>query len=897
MTSAGERVFRLLLRAYPRAFRQQYGSDLLAFFREDRNHPRYGTGPVRALRFWMATIRDLARASVKARLGLARQPAHARGASASTVASLAFDLRDAVRSLRSTPAVTLTALAVLTLAIGTGTAIFAVVDTVVLRDLPFENPSQLVAVNEVDLASGRPVPAAYPNFADWLRAQDVFEGLAASSTGPWLSTPGDRPDRLRAYKISANLLDVLRVRPAIGTGFTADDERTAARVALLSDELWRRHFNADPSIVGRAITFDSGTYVAAGVMPADFKYPIGPSQLSDVDLWIPLSPSPRDLTRGNARTYSLRVVGRLKGGVELAQASARMQQIRDALALEHPKWFADRGIAVRPMKDSIVTASAQSWMMMLLGAVTVVFLVACANLANLLLARAATRSREIGVRTAMGATRGRIIRALIVESVVLALAGAAGGLVLAFWGVEVLRATLPANLSRVSEIAVDLRVAAVAAVVALATGVLCGLLPALQTSRADAASALRGAGRSATATSRSQRVRAFFLAVEVAFAAILLIGAGVFASSFIRLVNRDLGFSLTGVISVGVNPKIPESREGFREAMRGFQTSMRQALEAIRALPGVDGAALVAGGAPLTGSWATQTVHAYGRTFDGDDEVVLKQVTGGYFETLGATILGGRGIADADRQGAPPVIVLNEEAARKYLGARDPIGAQLALEGEAPRTVVGVARGMRLLGPETEVVPEAYVPYDQSQDHSVSASLLIRTADDPAQVLPAVKSAVWGVMPGVVIPESRTFDEMFAALIALRKLNMILLGIFGALALLIASIGIYGMLAYLVAGRTKEIGVRMALGAMPGGILRMVLGRASLTIGAGLAAGFLGAIWLERFVTSFAFRAIPHDPVVYGAAAALLMAIGLFAAFIPARRAARVDPLVALRAE
>ena len=897
MTSLGERIFRLLLVAYPREFRQRYREDLLAFFREDRRHPRYGAGLSRPLRFWSATLRDLARAAATARFTDQSTVPSDRSGSMPNISALAHDVHYAVRSLRSTPAVTLTALLVLTLGIGAGTAIFAVVDGVVLRSLPFPEASRLYSINEVDLKDGDPVPAAYPNFAEWSRRQDVFEAIAAGSYGPWLTTVGERPERLRSYQITANLLDVLRVRPAIGPGISPDDERTGARVVVLSDALWRRQFSADPSVVGRSLAFDSGAYIVAGVMPPDFTYPFGPAAVGPIDLWIPLSPTERALSRDAGRTYSLRVMGRLKAGVSPAQASARMQQIRDALAVEHPRWFEDHGIIVRPMKDSIVTRSAQGWMMMLLGAVTVVFLVACANVANLLLARAAGRTREIGVRTAMGATRGRIVRGLIVESVILALAGATGGLLLAFWGVEVLRATLPGNLARVSEIAVDLRVAGVAALVAVSTGVMCGLLPALQMSRTDAAAAIRTGGRSATASGTRARIRTVFLSAEVALAAILLVGAGMFTSSFVRLVNRDLGFSAERVLSIGVTPPALSGGDDAANRLRAFGAAMEPVLERVRALPGVETAALVAGGAPLTGSWATQAVRVADRTFEGEDEVVLKQVTADYFRTVGATVLRGRDITGQDRPGAPPVVILNEEAARLYLGDRDPLGAQLTLDAEAPRTVVGVVKGMRLLGPETEVQPEAYIPYAQSSTHSISASMLVRTTGNPTAALPAVKDAIWSAMPGAIIPNPRTFEDMFARMIAQRKLNMILLGIFAALALLIASIGIYGMLAYLVEGRTKEIGVRMALGAMPGAILRMVLGRASLTIAAGLAAGFLAAVWLERLVMAFVFRGIPRDPLVYGGTAALLMALGLLAAFLPARRAARVDPLVALRAE
>lgn len=892
--SAAERVFRILLRVYPRTFRERYRDDLLAFFRQDRQHPRYGSGPLRPLRFWTATLRDLSGAALEQRLPARDRPLDRRSPS-SMMSALAFDLRYAVRSLRSTPAVTSTALLVLTLAIGAGTAIFAVVDAIVLRGLPFRDEPTLVSVSETDLASGRHGPTAYPNFVDWSRQQDVFEGIAASEYGPWFTTTGERPERLRTHRITANLFGLLGVGPAIGRDISADEERTNAKVALISHAVWRRVFGSDPNVAGRTITFETGTYDVIGVMPRDFVYPIGSAIASAVDLWIPLSPTPRSLARTGGRTYSLRVVARLKPGVSITKASARMQQIRDMLAVEYPPWFADQGVSVRPIKASIVGDSARSWMLMLLAAVVAVFLIACANLANLLLARASGRAREVGVRAAMGASRGQIVQGLLVESVVLAVAGAAGGVLLAYWGIDLLRATLPPNLPRLWSIAIDLRVLGVAVTAAILTGVLCGILPAAQMSRADVADAIRSGGRSATPGASRARVRNLFLCTEVALATVLLIGAGVFTSSFVRLVNRDLGFSSDRVLSIIVPPK---PTTGTSPAgLNAFGASMLPVLERLRALPGVDSAALVAGGAPLTGSWAGKAVHAAGRTFSDDDEAVVKQVTGDYFTTVGATVLKGRSIGAGDTMGTPSIVVLNDEAQRRYFGGRDPLGAQLAIDAEAPRTVVGVVRGMRLLGPETEVKPEVYVPFAQSSEHNISASLVVRTSQDPAALIPTLKDGIWSVMPGAVIADVSTFEEMYSTLIAQRRLNMILLAIFAGLALLIASIGIYGMLAYLVEGRTKEIGVRMALGALPGGILRMVLGRASLTIGLGLLIGCVASLWLERLVMAFVFQGIPRDPVVYGGVAALLMAVGLLAAFVPARRAARVDPLVALRAE
>ena len=901
----GERVFLLLIRVYPRAFREQFTPDLLAFFREDRVHPGYGSGPLRPLRFWMSTLRDLLRVAFTERMGrndtmtfavipeIRRSPVLVRWISA-----LQFDIRHAVRSLRSTPAVTLTALLVLTLGIGASTAIFSVVDGIVLRGLPFKNESRLVAINETDLATGRPVSAAYQNYAEWTARQDVFEEIAGSAAGGAFITAGqDRPERLRVHRITPNLLGLLGAAPALGAGFRTNAPTSNPRVALISDSVWRRRFNADPGVVGRTMAFDSGTYEIAGVMPRGFIYPIGSALVSDVDIWIPYVPEARDLIRTQGRNYFMRVVGRLEPGVSLEAAAARMTQIRDSLAAEHPKWFADRGITVRPIKESIVPAQVRSWMLMLLAAVGGVFFVACANVANLLLARASGRSRDIGVRAAMGATRWQLVRGMVIESIVLSLAGTAAGLLMAFWAIDVLRATLPDNLPRVSAIAVDLRVVGVGALLALATGILCGFLPAVQMSRTDVSAALRSSTRSATAGSARQRARTAFLVVEVALAAVLLVGAGVFVSSFIRIVNTDLGFESARLLTVSVSPKLPPGDAGRQAARARAESMLLEVLAQVRAVPGIESAALVAGGVPLSGSWSTQPVQVPGRASTSAEEVVVKQVTGDYLVTVGATLLRGRSVLDSDVSGSPLVVVLSDEAARKYFGPRDPLGSTISLDGEAPRTVVGIVSGMRLLGPEAQVQPEAYVPYRQSANHNVSASLVIKTANNPAAALPAVKAAIWTRMPDVVIPDPKTFDEMYAALVAQRKLNMILLALFGGLALLIASIGIYGVMAYLVEQRTREIGVRMALGALPARILGMILSRASAAIAGGLAIGFLGVAWLERFLMAFVFQGVPHDPLVYGGAATLLISLGLLAAYVPARRAAHVDPLAALRTE
>ncbi len=899
MRPASERLFALLLRAYPRAFRERYADDLLEFFRAERRHPRFGTGPLRPLRFWTATTRDLARTAASERLpALTTLPTPNRATLMRTFTDIFADCRYALRSLRATPAVTVTALLVLTLGIGISTAIFSVVDGIVLRNLPFEDPDELMAVRETDLATGRPLAAAYTNYLDWSTAQDVFESLAASTYAPPMTTSGsERPERLLPYRITANLLDVLRVRPAIGPGFTARDVETSNRVALISDALWRRRFDADVNVVGKTIPFETGVYTVVGVMPPGFAYPIGSTLASRVDLWVPLVPNSREAVRGGARGYIMLVVGRLKPDVSLDQARARMVTIRNAMAAITPSWFSDRGVDVIPLKEIVVPKPVRSWMLMLLVAVVVVLLVACANVANLLLVRASGRSRELRVRAALGATRWRLVRGFIVESVILTGLGTACGVLLGYLAVDLLRVTLPADLPRVWAITVDLRVVTIAAAVALTAGVLCGMIPALQMARADLEGSLRASSRGSTVGRGRQRARSVFLIVEVALAAMLLVGAGIFTSSFIRIVRTDLGFQSDRRLFVPVSPVIPLQDRQQTAAIVHAEAALKEALSRLQVLPGVESAALIGGGVPLSGSWATEDVTVGDRKFDHGDAVMLKRVTSGYLDTVGATLISGRWIDDTDRQGSPPVIVLSDEAVRRYFGPGEPIGAKIQVEDGVPRTIVGVVRGMRLQGPEVEVSPEAYLPIEQQGNIAIFPGLVIHTSGDPHVLVPAVKAAIWSAVPNAVITEPRTFDEMFAGMVAQRKLNMVLLTLFGGLALLIAAIGIYGVMAFVVEQRTKEIGVRMALGARPSRILSMILSRAALAIGVGLAIGFLAAAWLERLVMAFVHRGVPHDPAVYGAAAALLLALGLLAAYLPARRAAHVDPLVAIRTE
>jgi len=805
------------------------------------------------------------------------------------------DLADAFRALRTAPAFTAVALIVLTLGIGATTAIFSVVDAVALRNVPFADPDRLVVVANMDtrresFAGGYTTPQDY---LGWVAGQSVFEGLAAVGGGGQftLRDSGGRPESLRVTRTTANLFSLLRVSPARGRLFTADNEVDGNhRVALISDGLWKRRFGGADDVVGKTLAFESGDYVIVGVMPAGFEYPVGEARPRD--MWTPYVVPADQRERGNSRNYGLLVVGRLKDGVSIAQAQSRMTAIEHDVKQRFPKWAPDFVIQVRTLRDFLV-GDARGWMLMLLGAVGFVLVIACVNVANLMLARATARGRDVGIRAALGASRAQLVRGFLVESLVLSGLGAALGIVAAYWGVEVLKASLPASLPRARDIGIDVRVLAAAIGAAVATGLACGLAPALQLSSPNLTRVLREGGRSQTAGAAKQRLRSVLVIAEVALAVVLLVGAGLFLASFLRVSRVSIGLDYERVLTVPVSPPFVFSDPKQREAARArAETLVPQVIERVSAVPGVTKVSAIANGLPLSGNWARTSVSVPDskQEFDDQDSVDVRIVAPGYFDVVGIPLRAGRALTEADRTG-PKVVVLSDVAARRYLPGRDPLGARININGE--RTVVGVVGGVRLGGPESEVRPEAYIPFaDRSQ---FGADLVIKTAGPPEAIAPGVRAAIWAIAPDLNLGETQTFEMMLSRLIGQRRFNMLLLAIFGALAIVISGAGIYGVMAYVVEQRTQEIGVRMALGAGRGGVQAMVLGRAMTFVAAGLAIGLTGAYLLSGLVGSFLFHVEPGDPVIYLSTAAILSAIGLIAAWIPARRAARVDPLIALR--
>jgi predicted permease len=815
------------------------------------------------------------------------------------VAGLGADVLHACRTLRAEPAYTGVAVGVLALAIGAATAIFSVVDAVVLRSLPFDDPDRLVAIVEHDpkradtFGGGR---TTAPTYLDWRRHQTSFDGLAALGGAVFRThTPGGEPSEVRAQAVTHEFFAVLRVAPLLGRALGPDDEIFGRhRVALLGHAFWQRQFGGSLDIVGRTITLDEQPWQIVGVMPPGFTYPV--AEARPTELYVPASFSDIERSRASGHAFSYACIGRLRTGVTLAQAGDEMARLAMALDRQHPDWSRGRTVRVLALRDRLV-GRVRPWMLMLLAAVGFVLLIACANVANLMLARATTRRRESSIRAALGASRWRLVRGQLAEGVLLATGGASAGILLAYGAVALLRAWLPFDLPRVAAVAVDWRVLGVSVCVALVTGVLFALVPGVYAARREVAAGLADGGRSATGGPDSQRFRSTLVVVEIALACVLLVGAGLFALSFARLLAIDPGFDYERVLTLPIGQRAVPSVPGDPSTAARDQAFSARVLDAVRRVPGVAMAATVAGGLPLTGDWNRWSVTLPGRgELQGDDDAIdVRRVSADYLRLLRVPLLRGRPLTDDDRKTTVPVVVVNRAAARKYWPGRDAVGQRITLD-DRERVVVGIVGDIRHLGPEVPPRQEAYLPV--AQEAGRRATLVVRTTRSPLDVLPAVKEAIWAIDPDQRFTgEVLTLEGYMDRLIAQRRFTMALTALLGLLALVIATAGVYGVMAYSVVQRTGEMGVRMALGATPRRLLSMVVGRAAILVMAGLTAGGAAAWFLGAAVRAFLFEVTPNEPLVYVAAVAALGLSALAASAVPARRAATVDPLVALRHE
>ena len=819
------------------------------------------------------------------------------------------DLRLALRSLSKSPGFTLVAVLTLALGIGANTAIFSVVDAVLLRPAPIEDLDRLVMVWETDRNTGTTrEPASVPDYLDFrARARTVGPFAALMSGDVNLTPPSGDPVRLAALSVTREFLPLLGIAPVLGRSFTEDEDRARGpAVAMISESLWERMFGRDPAAIGKTVLLDERPYSIVGVAPdaADFgvlqilsaaAYARGFADRSDrarVDVWTPLQPDPRSLPRD---THPILVLGRLAPGATPASVQQEMSAIAADLERAYPS-NDGRGVFVEPLA-SVVFDPVRPALLVLLGAVALVALVACLNVANLLLARGTARLHEVAVRTALGAGDGRIARQFFVESLVLTLVAAAAGVALAYAATGALVAIAPGDVPRLSSVTIDLRVLAATLGLSALVALVFGMVPTLQARRVDLQSALKSESGGAAGSSRGRgRLRAALVISELALAVVLVTGAGLLIRSFWRLQEVDPGFRTAGVLKAEY--QLPASRypvdfkvwPDFKE-MHAFTDSL---LARAYALPGVASAA-IAGNHPLdpgfTNSFAVVGREAEAKTWP---EISVRRVTPGYFRTVGLPLMRGRLLGDTDRTTAQPVLVVNEAAVRRFFPGQDPIGSRIAFWGAA-RTIVGVVANEKFHGLGEADPIAVYVPLAQAPSANGAGVLLVRANGDPTALAPAVRAAIRDTDSALAIFGVEPFDATLSRSLSQRRFTMLLVGLFAILALALAAVGVHGVLSYTVAARTREIGIRVALGARPGQVIRLVVWQGLALALAGLAIGLLGAFALSRALESLLFGVTPTDPVTYLAVGGFLVLVAFGASLVPARRAARVDPLVALR--
>jgi putative ABC transport system permease protein len=809
--------------------------------------------------------------------------------------ALLQDFRYAARTLRKAPG--FTALVVLTLALGIGanSAIFSVVDGVLLRSLPFAEPERLVMFgttrHDEEPQAGTLSP---PDFMSLRENTRAFADVVAFTSGGGALTGGGEPEHIEVVWVSAGFFELLGAQPALGRGFLPEENQPGnTEVAVLSHQLWQQSFGADPGIVGATVTVNGITRTVVGVAPPGFSFP------ENRPLWAPLpySESFSSETAQNRRAQYLSVLGRIRPGTTLEQARAEVSTLAARLEQEFPETNTGIRLAVLPLHE-VMVGKVRTPLLILLGAVGLVLLIACANVANLLLARAAARQGEMAVRAALGAERGRLVRQLLTESLLLGLLGGVLGLLLASWGTALLTTLQPEGIPRLENIAVDGTVVAFTAAVALLTSLLFGLVPALQATRTDLAAMLKEGGRGALPGRQGQRTRSLLVVAEMALAVMLLIGAGLLLRSFLELQRVDPGFRPEQTLAVDLS--LPSRNYPEEHQRVAFYQAL---LERLRALPGVHevGAVSIL---PMANGRMAITFDVEGRepAPPGEEPVLeVRVATPGYFGAVGIPLRRGRVFTDADHTAAPQAVLLNETAAQRYFPGEDPIGRRILLgwtptEGRhAGGEVVGIVGDVRQLGPGEDFLPEVYLPH--AQVPQVGMSVVLRAAADPLALAGAIRAEVRAVDPNLPISSLRTLDQVVSRAVAQPRFYMLLLSIFAVVALVLAAIGIFGVMAYMVAQRTREIGIRIALGAEPSAVRHMVVGRAlRLTIG-GVVIGGLGALALTRVLESLLYGVSTTDPLTFVAVGILLSGVALLASYLPARRATHVDPMIALRAE
>jgi len=804
------------------------------------------------------------------------------------------DLRSALRLFGREPGFAVAVVLGLAIGIGANTAIFSVVNTILLRPLPCHEPDRLLAISEVvpKLSHLYPViPVNLNHFVRWRKQCSSLERLAAVVPHTLNLTGSGPPELLNAARVSANMFEVLGVRPQLGRAFLEEEDPEGHdHVVVLADSLWKRRFSADSSVVGRKITLDGSPYLVVGVLPPFFRFPnpygVAVLPLGErTEIFKPLGYTKANL-ENTLGQFNYGVIARLRAGVPLATARSELSVVQSGISSTLPEKL-DLRASMMPLQEQLVGPVRQG-LVVVMAAVGAVLLVLCVNLANLFLARAAGRARDSAIRAAMGASRGQLVRHMLSQSLLLALAGGGLGIAVAYWGVRVLVSTAPVNLPRLSEVSVDGRVLSFALLISLGTGLVFGILPALRSAAARPYETLKSGSHTATEGARGVRLRNALVSLEVGLSAMLLITAGLLMGSFVRLIRVDKGFDVERVLALNV--ALPSTKYANDDQQSAF---FERVVSKAESFPGVLSAACISA-LPLQGETWIDIVSTESdqRPLFERPKVNVRFISAGYFKTLRIPLLDGRAFDDSDRK--RKVAIISHAVAEQLWPGQNPVGRRM-LHNQMVVEVVGVTPDIRSTGLDKAPVLMLYVPYWQRP--RLSASLLVRTAMDPRGIAAALRTAVWEVDSEVPVPEMKTMQQVMSESVAQRRFQMTLVMVFAAAALALAGLGTYGVVSYTVTRRRAEMGIRLALGADRANVLKMVLWQGMTPVAAGLAAGIAVALAVGHLLESLLFQVNARDPVTIAAVTALLLAVAAAACGIPARRASRLDPMTALRFE
>jgi putative ABC transport system permease protein len=809
--------------------------------------------------------------------------------------TLIQDIRYGIRMLLKAPSFSIVATIALALGIGANTAIFSVVNSVLLRPLPFANADELMMVWETDSVRGQVRgTASFPNFVDWRSQNSVFSHMAAYYTGDFIMTGKGESTRLQGAAVNPDMFPLLGVTPIQGRAFREEEDKPgeSGRVVILSAGMFQTRFNSDPSAIGQSLTLDGRNYTIVGVMPASFQFPI---QNEPIELWTTMSAdaegdNPSTEQRG---AHYLKVMARLKPGVSTEQAQAEMSTIGARLEQQYPDKNLHRNIQVEPALNALV-GDIRPALLILLGAVGCVLLIACANVANLLLARAMTRHKEMAIRSALGASRMRVVRQLLTESILLSLTGGALGLVLAVWWSDLLLALGKENIPRAMQVGLDWRVLAFTFGVSVVTGIFFGLFPAIHSAKTQLTETLKEGGRGSTEGARRNRIRGILVVSELAVAVVLLVGAGLLIQSLWRLQSVSPGFNPDKLMTFSValsEVKYPAEKQ---------QQFYHDLVSRLGTLPGVQSASAVMP-LPLSGDRFSISFETEGRPVakGAEPSADFFTIDPNYFKTMSVPLVRGRYFDERDAKTSTPVIIVSQGFVDKHFPGEDPIGKRIkpgisSYEGEKPamREIVGVVGNVKNRGLNVESRPTYYVPHSQTPFNQMA--IVVKSSGDPAGMIGAARNEVNAMDRELPVFNAKTMDDYLAASVASPRFNTTLLGIFAAVALILTIVGLYGVMSYSVAQRTNEIGIRMALGAQTRDVLRLIVSQGFRLVLLGLAIGLAGAFAVTRIIASLLFGVSTKDPFTFAAAAMLLALVALVACYIPARRATRVDPIKAL---